>query len=91
MPLSVPPWMLAWPRKALMPPPGRPMLPSSSCSIAAACINCTEWLWCVHPSAYMIVPARSAVYVDVIISAAAVNASGVQPQMVETISGVYRA
>ncbi len=28
--MSVEPWMLAWPRSAMMPPPGRPMLPSSS-------------------------------------------------------------
>src|SRR5438270_554854 len=27
---SVEPWMLAWPRRARMPPPGRPMFPSSS-------------------------------------------------------------
>src|SRR5260370_9797719 len=33
--MSVEPWMLAWPRRAMMPPPGRPMLPSRSCRIAA--------------------------------------------------------
>ncbi len=34
--MSVEPWMLAWPRSAWMPPPGRPMLPSSSCRMLAA-------------------------------------------------------
>ena len=29
--MSVDPWMEAWPRRAMMPPPGRPMLPSSCC------------------------------------------------------------
>src|SRR6478609_1017064 len=33
--MSVEPWMLAWPRRARMPPPGRPMLPSSSWMIEA--------------------------------------------------------
>src|SRR5437764_1074127 len=32
--MSVEPWMLACPRRAMMPPPGRPMLPSSSWMIA---------------------------------------------------------
>ena len=35
MGMSVEPWMLAWPRRARMPPPGRPMLPSSSWMMAA--------------------------------------------------------
>src|SRR5689334_22515266 len=35
MALSVLPWMLAWPRSAFMPPPGRPILPSSSWRMAA--------------------------------------------------------
>ena len=34
--MSVEPWMVAWPRSARMPPPGRPMLPSSSCRTLAA-------------------------------------------------------
>ena len=33
--MSVEPWIDAWPRSAMMPPPGRPMLPSSSWMIAA--------------------------------------------------------
>src|SRR5881296_93132 len=34
--MSVEPWMFAWPRSAMIPPPGRPMLPSRSCTIDAA-------------------------------------------------------
>ena len=30
------PWMLAWPRWALTPPPGMPMLPMSNWTMAAA-------------------------------------------------------
>src|SRR5919206_453738 len=37
--MSVEPWMFAWPRRARMPPPGRPMLPSSSCSTAEARVD----------------------------------------------------
>src|SRR5882724_5657716 len=33
--MSVEPWMLAWPRRARIPPPGRPMLPSRSWMIDA--------------------------------------------------------
>ena len=33
--MSVEPWMEAWPRRAMIPPPGRPMLPSSSWRMAA--------------------------------------------------------
>ena len=31
MPMSVAPWTLGSPRRAFTPPPGMPMLPSSSC------------------------------------------------------------
>ena len=34
------PWIEAWPRSAMIPPPGRPMLPSSSCSSAQQPIIC---------------------------------------------------
>jgi hypothetical protein len=49
--MSVDPWMLACPRIAMMPPPGRPMLPSSSWMIAAVRMHCTPTLCCVHPTA----------------------------------------
>ena len=38
--MSVAPWMFEWPRSALTPPPARPTLPISSCSIAAARMIC---------------------------------------------------
>lgn len=44
--------MLAWPRSAMMPPPGRPMLPISNCRIAAVRMNCAPSVCCVHPVAY---------------------------------------
>jgi len=49
--MSVAPWMLEWPRSALTPPPARPMLPSSSCRIAAVRMICVPNEWCVHPTA----------------------------------------
>ena len=42
--MSVDPWMLAWPRRARTPPPGRPMLPSSNWRIAAVRIVWTPVL-----------------------------------------------
>ena len=39
MGMSVEPWIVAWPRSARMPPPGRPMLPSSSCTSVAVRIS----------------------------------------------------
>jgi hypothetical protein len=39
--MSLEPWIVAWPRIAMIPPPGRPMLPSSSCRIEAARMICT--------------------------------------------------
>ena len=38
---SVDPWMAAWPRSAMMPPPGRPMLPVSWESSAQQLMICT--------------------------------------------------
>ena len=49
--MSVEPWMFAWPRSARMPPPGLPMLPSSSCTIEAARMFCTPTVCWVHPTA----------------------------------------
>jgi len=49
--MSVEPWMLACPRMAMIPPPGRPMLPSSSWMIAAARMEWTPTGCCVQPTA----------------------------------------
>ena len=56
--------------------------------MAAVLISWTEKLWWVQPRAYMIVPTRVGVYVEVMISAAFVNASALQPQTSETFWGV---
>ena len=49
--MSVEPWIEAWPRKARMPPPGRPMFPSSSWMIAAVRMYWTPIVCCVQPTA----------------------------------------
>ena len=49
--MSVEPWIDAWPRSAMMPPPGRPMFPSSSWMIAAVRMICTPTVCCVQPTA----------------------------------------
>ncbi len=87
-PMSVQPWMLECPRSAFTPPPGRPTLPSTSCSVAAARIICTPTECCVQPSAYMMVPQRAAVPVEVTTSATLRNSSLGVPQIFSTISGV---
>jgi hypothetical protein len=57
--MSVEPWIDAWPRSATMPPPGRPMLPSSSWMIAAVRMIWTPTVCCVQPTAYANEPVRS--------------------------------
>ncbi len=89
--VSVAPWMLECPRSALTPPPGRPTLPSRSCSIAAVRIIWTPTECCVQPSAYMTVPHFCAFPVDVTTSATFRNVSFGVPQIFSTISGVYRS
>ncbi len=49
--MSVEPWIEACPRSAMMPPPGRPVLPSSACSVAAARMFCTPCVLCAQPIA----------------------------------------
>ena len=48
--MSVLPWIELWPRMAMIPPPGRPMLPSSSWMMPAVRMICTPTLWCVQPT-----------------------------------------
>ena len=85
---SVAPCTLAWPRSALMPPPGRPMLPSSNCRIAAVRMIWLPTVCIVQPTAYMMVPTRSARPVEQMISAICRNSSAEQPAMSATTSGV---
>ena len=49
--MSVEPWIEAWPRSARIPPPGRPMLPSSSWMIAAVRMYWTPTVCWVQPTA----------------------------------------
>jgi hypothetical protein len=49
--MSLDPWIEAWPRMAMTPPPGRPTLPSSICTIVPARIICTPELCWVQPTA----------------------------------------
>ena len=51
--------MLACPRRAMMPPPGRPMLPSSSWMIAAPRMYWIPTVWCVQPTEYTQAVVRS--------------------------------
>src|SRR3954470_18705750 len=57
--MSLAPWIVAWPRIAMTPPPGRPMLPSSSWRIAPARIICTPSECCVQPTAQQRAAVRS--------------------------------
>ncbi len=86
--MSVMPWTLEWPRSALMPPPGTPMLPSSSWIIAAERMFCDPLECCVQPSAYMMVMVRSPLPVEPINSTIAWNLSFGVPVMFSTTSGV---
>jgi hypothetical protein len=49
--MSVMPCTLAWPRNALTPPPGRPILPSKSWIMAMVRMFWLPTEWCVQPSA----------------------------------------
>jgi hypothetical protein len=80
--------MLLWPRSAFMPPPAMPMLPSSSCMMAAVRIICEPTLCCVQPSAYMMVMALPGTAVPEIISQTLRNLSLGVPVMRLTSSGV---
>ena len=85
---SVAPWTLACPRSALMPPPGRPMLPSRSCRIAPLRMIWLPTVCIVQPTAYMMVPTRSAVPVEQTMSDIAWKSSTEQPAIRATTSGV---
>jgi hypothetical protein len=49
--MSVDPWIEQCPRSAMIPPPGRPILPRSDCTIAAERIICTPTVWWFQPTA----------------------------------------
>ncbi len=79
--------MEACPRSARMPPPGRPMLPSSACRIPAVRMYCTPTVWCVQPTEYTQAVVRSRPEFAVTARATSRNTSGSMPQMSPTISG----
>src|SRR6266496_1059905 len=89
--MSVDPWMEACPRRARMPPPGRPMLPSSACRMAAVRMYWTPTVCWVQPTLYTNEVVRSRPEFEVSRSHTLANASGGTPQACSTISGVYRA
>jgi hypothetical protein len=86
--MSVDPWMLAWPRSARIPPPGRPMLPSSSWMIEAARMFCTPVVCCVQPTEYTIIDVRSGPELAMRSSTSLPNSSSLTPQVSATNSGV---
>src|SRR3954469_4342250 len=88
--MSVEPWMLACPRSAMIPPPGRPMFPSSACRIDAVRMYWAPTLCCVQPTEYTNAVVRSRPLLAVIHSATCAKASGSMPHTSATISGVYR-
>ena len=80
--------MLACPRIAMIPPPGRPMLPSSSWMIAAVRMNCTPTVCWVQPTAYTTAAVRSRPDAAAQASATSRNCSLGTPQTSSTTSGV---
>jgi hypothetical protein len=86
--MSVEPWMLACPRSAMMPPPGRPMLPSSVCRIEQVRMYCAPTLCCVQPTEYTHAVVRSRLLFSVTHRATCSKTSGSMPQTSATISGV---
>src|SRR5262249_50548196 len=89
--MSVEPWMLACPRSAMMPPPGRPMLPSSACRIEAVRMYYTPTVCWVQPTLYTKALVRSRPEFSASSSHTRRNGPGGTPQICSTISGVYRA
>ena len=86
--MSLEPWMLACPRRACIPPPGRPMLPSNSCRMLAARMNCTPSECWVQPTAYTNSAVRSGPELSVRCRQTCANVSGAIPQTRRTMSGV---
>ena len=86
--MSLEPWIEAWPRIAITPPPGRPMLPSSSCRIDAARMYCEPIVCCVQPTPCTNAVVRSRPELATNSSHTLANTSCGTPQTRSTISGV---
>ena len=67
------------------------MLPSRSCSIAPVRMIWLPTVCMVQPTAYMMVPTRSARPVEQMMSAISRNFFSEQPEIRATIAGVYRS
>jgi hypothetical protein len=80
--------MLACPRSARTPPPGRPTLPSSSWMIDPALMNCAPRVCCVQPTLYTRAVVRSLPEFSVHARHTSRNNPGGTPQIRSTISGV---
>ena len=80
--------MLACPRRAYTPPPGRPMLPSSSWMIAPPRMYCAPTLCCVQPTLYTNAVVRSRPEFAVQARQTSSNAARGTPQTSCTSSGV---
>ncbi len=89
--MSVEPWIEAWPRRAMIPPPGRPMFPRSSWTRPAVRMSCTPVVCWVQPTAYTNALVLSRPEFAMRVSATLMNSSFGVPQIFSTISGVYRA
>ena len=83
--------MLACPRSARMPPPGRPMLPSSSCRIAADLMCCTPVVCWVQPTAYTQAVVISRPLLRTSVCASRAKSAGLIPHTRSTSSASYRA
>ena len=86
--MSVTPCTLECPRSAFTPPPGRPMLPSSSWIMAMVRMFWLPTVCCVQPSAYRMVLVLSGADISPSISHTFRNLSCGVPQILLTISGV---
>jgi hypothetical protein len=86
--MSVEPWIDACPRSAMMPPPGRPTLPSSSWRRAQQPIIWGPYVCCVHATAYANDVVRSGPDAARIVSAILRNSACGHPVTRSTISGV---
>ncbi len=80
--------MLEWPRKAFIPPPATPILPSSNWTIAMARMFWEPTECWVQPRANMLVIALSGGAVLAKSAQICRNLSRGVPQMFDTISGV---
>ena len=86
--MSLDPWIEAWPRIAITPPPGRPMLPSSSCRIEAARMYWEPIVCWVQPTPWTKAVVRSRPEFSTKRRQTSAKTSCGTPQTCSTIAGV---